>query len=262
MTLLIPIAFLLAGAFAVMTILARNLASLGRESDAMWEQLQATRRSRNDVMARIADAARTNGVDDPFALQAVERAFADAQAAEDPTRAAEADDALYVAHRNLLDLIEGRAPALLERTPFSLLLEELGELEDRMTTCKGLYNNRVTMYGNAGRTFPTLLIAKQRGFAPRECYLPREASDPLAVAAASGSTALAEASPRIMNAYSYGPSGYPTRCSKKRRSIEPGGSARNRPTRPFPTAQKSRLPSGQAAASEQCERRRYARRTR
>lgn len=201
MTLFIPIAFLLAGAFAVMTILARNLASLGRESDAMWEQLQATRRSRSDVMARIADAARTNGVDDPFALQAVERAFADAQAAEDPTRAAEADDALYVAHRNLLDLIEGRAPALLERTPFALLLEELGELEDRMTTRKGLYNNRVTMYGNAGRTFPTLLIAKQRGFAPRERYLPREASDPLAVAAASGSTALAEASPRIMNAY-------------------------------------------------------------
>lgn len=201
MTLLIPIAFLLAGAFAVMTILARNLASLGRESDAMWEQLQATRRSRNDVMARIADAARANGVDDPSALQAVERAFADAQAAEDPTRSAEADDALCVAHRNLLDLIEGRASALLERAPFALLLEDLGKLEDRMTTCKGLYNNRVTMYGNAGRTFPTLLIAKQRGFAPRERYLPREASDPLAVAAASGSTALAEASPRIMNAY-------------------------------------------------------------
>lgn len=201
MTLLAPIAFLLAGAFVVMAILSRNLASLGRESDVMWEQLQATRRSRNDVMARIADTARANGVDVPAVLQTLERAFADAQAAEDPTRAAEADDALCTAFRNLLDLIEGRAPAPLERAPFALLLEELEKLEDRLTTCKGLYNNRVTMYGNAGRTFPTLLIAKRRGFAPRERYLPRETSDPLAVAAASGSTALAEASPRIMNAY-------------------------------------------------------------
>lgn len=199
--LIAPLAFLAAGAVAVMAILSRNLSSLERESGAMWKQLQESRNGRIDAVVRLIDAARASGTADEKALHAAAEACDTARTADNPCRAAEADDSLFAAQQALTGCIEAHDAAALEHAPFAAILAEIDRAKDRVATCQGLYNNRVTMYANAGCTFPTLLVAKRLGFSLRERYLPHAATGLLAVAAPDGATALAETSPRIMNAY-------------------------------------------------------------
>lgn len=197
--LLVPIAFLIVGAVAVMCILTRNLASLDRETIAAWDALQQARCNWIDSLARVADAARAHGTVNTKITCAVQEAASEARGALLPDEAATTDDALAEAYRVLTAAVDEQS---LDTNDSSLskLINRATVQEDRLATCQGVYNNRATMYGNAGRTFPTLLVAKRMGFNPHVRYQPH-AIGSFAVAAPDGSTALAEASPRIMNAY-------------------------------------------------------------
>lgn len=194
LTVLVPIGVLACGAVAVMVFLTGNLKKLDEETGVMWRRLQEERTHRIGIAERAAqETARTF----PEKSLDLKEACAEARAAQTAPRAAEADDAIasaLTAIRAETESHDGGKTAL-------NLCNEFDAAASAISTAQGVYNNRVTMHANAGKAFPLVLISKRIGFAPHQPYSPKLAGGPQARAAFSGSTALAETSPKIMNPY-------------------------------------------------------------
>ena len=194
LTVLVPAAVLACGAVVVMVFLTSNLKKLDEETTAMWHRLQKERIHRIEIAERIAQETKENL---PERASNLKEACIEASAAQTALCAADADDAIASALKEL----RSEAKTSNEGKTVLDLCNEFDASIDAISTAQGVYNNRATMHANAGKAFPTVLVSKHIGFVPQQLYSPKLAGGMQARAAFSGSTALAEKSPIIMNPY-------------------------------------------------------------
>lgn len=231
MAVFVPLVFLIAGMTTVMALIMRNLDSLEREAADAWRRVQDLRTARDDAAQNLCDCARDSAaLSDAEATEwaaAISRSRSaqgakDAAAADDrvASLAIDLDRSLTSASAGFSPLASAGAPAIactpsrggeravkpardLETTEnLKNALRAYHEADEAIAQARQLFNNRVVMHNNAGVTFPAVLVAKRKGFIELARYRPvlaaGSARDHLQNA---GSDTLAEASPRVMNAY-------------------------------------------------------------
>lgn len=179
--ILVPLAFLITGAAVVMILLYRNLVRLDGEASEAWQLTQTERLAHLTAATHFVDALTATGLLDEQATKQAERALAACQAADGPDQASPADAALA---------------EVLHRYGAEAESDELRAADERLAFQAALYNNKATLYNNAGVTFPTLLVARRAHFEPRSTYQP-----PSSTRSDADRESLAEKSPHIMNAY-------------------------------------------------------------
>lgn len=194
MMILVPLAFLIAGTAVVMILLYRNLVRLDGEASEAWRLTQTERLTRITAATHLVDTLTATGLLNEQTSKQAERALAACQTADGPEQASPADAALAeVLHRYEEATTNATSsPSLATRAA----LDQLRVSDEHLAFQAALYNNKATLYNNAGVTFPALLVARWAHFEPRATYRP-----PSEARADADRESLAEKSPHIMNAY-------------------------------------------------------------
>lgn len=135
-----------------------------------WADIDVQLKRRSDLIPRLMEAVGgyASHERDLFEDIAEKRALAES-AGEDPTRRAEAEDALSRPVVQLLALAEAY-PDLKASGNFSGLQKELVETENQIEMARRFYNGAVRELNTAVQSFPSSIIAQVAGFSPRSYF--------------------------------------------------------------------------------------------
>ena len=134
-----------------------------------WSQIDVQLKRRQDLIPNLVETVKGYAAHERGTLDAVVQARNAAASATGPAAAAQADNQITGALRQLFALSEAY-PDLKADTSFLALQEELSATEGKVAYARQFYNDSVLDYNTGIQTFPAALIATRIGFRQREYF--------------------------------------------------------------------------------------------
>jgi LemA protein len=134
-----------------------------------WSQIDVQLKRRQDLIPNLVETVKGYAAHERGTLDAVVQARNAAASATGPAAAAQADNQITGALRQLFALSEAY-PDLKADTSFLALQEELSATEGKVAYARQFYNDSVLDYNTGIQTFPAALIANRMGFRQREYF--------------------------------------------------------------------------------------------
>jgi LemA protein len=169
--ILIVLAVLVAAVITFVVLTYNRLVALRFACESSWSQIDVALKLRHDLVPRLAEtvsgyASHERGT---FEEVARKRSEAMAAAAAPPRVRGNAEAALGSGISNAVLLAEDY-PALLASENFARLQRDLGEVEEKISITRRVYNDTVETYNTAIAVFPPVLVARSFGFDAREFF--------------------------------------------------------------------------------------------
>ena len=153
-----------------------NLVKARNRSENAWGQVDVQLQRRFDLIPNLVETVKGYASHEKETFERVIAARNAAQAASGPAEAAQADNLLTGALRQLFALAEAY-PDLKASTNFSQLQESLSETENKISVSRQIYNDTVLTYNNLVQTVPSNIVANLTNFKTREYFDAPEAAD-------------------------------------------------------------------------------------
>jgi LemA protein len=151
-------------------VLAYNrLVSLRVRVDNGWSQIDVQLRRRYDLIPNLVETVRGYATHERELFERVTQARARAIDASGVDDQASAEDAITTGTRQLLAVAEAY-PDLKANQNFLALQEELTGTESKIAYARQFYNDQVMKLNTAIQSFPSSVVAKASGFAPRAFF--------------------------------------------------------------------------------------------
>lgn len=160
-------------------VITYNRLVVGRNRvDNAWGQVDVQLGRRNDLIPNLVETVKGYASHEQETLDRVIQARNRAQAATGPAEAAEAENMLTGALRQLFALAEAY-PDLKASDGFRDLQAQLTETEDKIAVARQIYNDTVLSQNNRVQTVPSNLVASMTGFETRPYFdAPEGAAEP------------------------------------------------------------------------------------
>jgi LemA protein len=149
--------------------LYNGLISKRNRVENAWSQIDVQLKRRLDLIPNLVETVKGYAAHERGTLDAVVQARNAAMSASGPVAAAQAENQITGALRQLFALSEAY-PDLKANQNFLELQEELSATEGRVAYARQFYNDSVLSYNTAIQKFPASLIANRMGFRPREYF--------------------------------------------------------------------------------------------
>lgn len=153
-----------------------SLVKARNRSENAWGQVDVQLQRRYDLIPNLVETVKGYATHERETFERVIEARNRAQAASSPGEAAEAENFLTGALRQVFALAEAY-PELKASTNFSQLQESLSETENKISVSRQIYNDTVLTYNNLVQTVPTNIVANLANFETREYFDAPEAAD-------------------------------------------------------------------------------------
>ena len=153
-----------------------NLVKARNRSENAWGQVDVQLQRRFDLIPNLVETVKGYASHEKETFERVIAARNAAQAASGPAEAAQADNLLTGALRQLFALAEAY-PDLKASTNFSQLQDSLSETENKISVSRQIYNDTVLTYNNLVQTVPSNIVANIANFEIREYFDAPEAAD-------------------------------------------------------------------------------------
>jgi LemA protein len=160
-------ALILIALYAIM--LYNRLVVLRNRTDNAWSQIDVQLRRRYDLIPNLVETVKGYATHEREVFERVTKARAQAIAAGTVGEQGQAENMLTQALRSLFAVAENY-PQLRASENFMQLQEELTGTESKIAFSRQFYNDTVLRYNNARQAFPSVLIANQMNFGPREYF--------------------------------------------------------------------------------------------
>lgn len=154
-------------------VIYNRLVALRQTVRQAWGDVDVQLKQRLDLIPNLVETVKAYASHERATLDAVTQARAAAASASSPHEAAEADNLLTGALRQLFAVAEAY-PDLKANQNFLSLQAELSDVENKIAAARRFFNNAVQEYNTAIEQFPAALIAGPTGFQPREYFEPGE----------------------------------------------------------------------------------------
>jgi LemA protein len=160
-------------------VLTYNRLVVGRNRvDNAWGQVDVQLGRRNDLIPNLVETVKGYASHEQETFERVIQARNRAQAAEGPEEAAEAENFLTGALRQLFALAEAY-PDLKASEGFRDLQGQLTETENKIAIARQIYNDTVLSHNNRVQTVPSNIVASLTGFETRPFFdAPESAEQP------------------------------------------------------------------------------------
>lgn len=152
------------------------LVRLRVRADGAWADIDVQLKRRWDLIPNLVETVKGYASHEKETFERVIAARNQAQAASGPAEAAQADNILTGALRQLFALAEAY-PDLKASTNFSQLQDSLSETENKISVSRQIYNDTVLTYNNRVQTVPSNIVANLANFKIREYFDAPEAAD-------------------------------------------------------------------------------------
>ncbi len=149
--------------------LYNRLVQLRNRVDNAWAQVEVQLKRRWDLIPNLVESVKGYAAHESETFEAVTRARTNAQQAQNPAEASQAEGILGAALGRLFAVAEAY-PELQADENFRQLQTELAETENRVAVSRQVYNDSVLTYNNTVQTFPSLVVAGPFGFTVREYF--------------------------------------------------------------------------------------------
>jgi LemA protein len=169
MTWLIVLIVLVVLAAAVGLFLYNSLITKRNRVESAWSQIDVQLKRRNDLIPNLVETVKGYAAHERGTLDAVVQARNAAMSATTPVAAAQAENQVVGALRQLFALSEAY-PDLKANQNFLSLQEELSATEGRVAYARQFYNDSVLAYNTAIQKFPASAIAGRMRFRAREYF--------------------------------------------------------------------------------------------
>lgn len=149
-----------------------HLASLKEDVDLQQAQVQTTLQRRSDLIPNLVETVQGYIDHEEAVFTAISEArtqLIESLDSGDLQSMNESNEALNLAINNLLALSENY-PDLEASEQFIGLRDELAGTENRITVARQYYNEAVSTYNKAVRSFPTRILAVMTGYSPLEYF--------------------------------------------------------------------------------------------
>jgi LemA protein len=153
-----------------------GLVRLRNRVDNAWSQIDVQLKRRHDLIPNLIETVKGYAAHEQGTFEKVVQARNAAVSAQGPQEAAQAENVLTGALRQIFALAEAY-PDLKANQNFLALQEELTSTEDRISYSRQFYNDSVLKYDNKLETFPSNTIAGMFGFKPREYFETQDPAD-------------------------------------------------------------------------------------
>ncbi|HEX4978699.1 MAG TPA: LemA family protein [Acidimicrobiales bacterium] len=160
-------AVLLVGLYVVVAY--NGLVKLRNRIENSWSQIDVQLQRRYDLIPNLVETVKGYAKHEQAVFEEVTRARAQAIGAQGVANQAQAENAVSGALKSLFAVAEAY-PELKANDNFLALQEELSGTESKIAYARQFYNDTVQSYNTKIETFPTLLIARQMNFGPREYF--------------------------------------------------------------------------------------------
>ena len=140
-----------------------------------WSQIDVQLKRRHDLIPNLVETVKGYAAHERGTLDAVVQARNAAMSASTPVAAAQAENQITGALRQLFALSEAY-PDLKANQNFLSLQEELSATEGRVAYARQFYNDAVLTYNTGIQKFPASVIAGRMGFKQREYFEAEEGS--------------------------------------------------------------------------------------
>ncbi len=172
----IVIAIVVVVLIVLVVVLAYNgLIRLKNKVDAAWAQIDVQLKRRLDLIPNLIETVKGYAAHERQTLEAVIAARNAGAAASTPQQAAQADNLITGALRQLFALSEAY-PDLKANQNFLQLQEELTATEGRIAYARQAFNDAVLRYNTKIQSFPTVVIANMMNFDEREYFEAEDAA--------------------------------------------------------------------------------------
>ena len=162
----------LVGLFALTTLPGCGynvLVKQGEAVDAAWSEVQNQLQRRNDLIPNLVNTVKGFAKQEQDVLVKVTEARSRVAGANNPSEAMAASNELSSALSRLLVVVE-KYPELKSDQNFLRLQDELAGTENRLAVARMRYNEAAQAYNTTAKSFPTNLMAKIFGFAPKPYF--------------------------------------------------------------------------------------------
>ena len=163
----------LAGLWLIMAY--NGLVSLRQRCRQAFSDIDVQLKQRHDLIPNLVETVKGYAAHERGTLDAVVQARNAAMTASTPVAAAQAENQVTGALRQLFALSEAY-PDLKANQNFLSLQEELSATEGRVAYARQFYNDSVLTYNTGIQKFPASIIAGRMGFRPREYFEAEEGS--------------------------------------------------------------------------------------
>jgi len=169
MTWLIVLIVLIVLVALVGLFLYNGLITKRNRVESAWSQIDVQLKRRNDLIPNLVETVKGYAAHERGTLDAVVQARNAAMSATTPVAAAQAENQVAGALRQLFALSEAY-PDLKANQNFLSLQEELSATEGRVAYARQFYNDSVLAYNTAIQKFPASVIAGRMRFRAREYF--------------------------------------------------------------------------------------------
>lgn len=146
-----------------------GLVRLRNRIEGAWSQVDVQLQRRYDLIPNLVETVKAYAAHERSVFDEVSRARAGAIGASGVADQAKAENMVTSALRSLFAVAEAY-PELEADANFRALQEELSGTEGRIAYARQYYNDSVQAYNTKVESFPSMLIARQFGFAEREYF--------------------------------------------------------------------------------------------
>jgi LemA protein len=175
----LPIILLVVAILLGWFVITYNRLVTGRNRvDNAWGQIEVQLGRRNDLIPNLVETVKGYASHEAQTFENVIQARNRSQAADGPAEAAQAENMLTGALRQLFALAEAY-PDLKASDGFRDLQAQLSETENKIAVSRQIYNDTVLSQNNRVQTVPSNIVASLTGFEVREYFdAPAGADEP------------------------------------------------------------------------------------